>query len=467
MLKAASLLKSWTPAVTAVRRHPYPRSFLQFLNNQPQTCVSTIGTGLTCASEHRPSQHVIIGLFTDVGSRYESVHENGMTHFFEHLAFKGTKSKTREQIECRMNACGAKFGCFTNRETAVFYADCLCSEVPAVMEILVESIYYNAFNPAEIEAQKAIVVAEMQHQDSDVNVLLSDYLHASAFQGSPLAQSILGSSMKVYNFTDNALCQFITRNFNPYRTVLVSVGGISHEQLECLANTYMMNVTAAVQCREPDLYRFTGSDVRYRNDSLPVGNIAVAVEGPCFCDFDRLYMDVARSYLGGWDQSQYAKRDHAAPVARRASLGKFCDAYQAFNITYKDTALWGVQFLSRGLDQEDMLYTIQDVWMQMCTMITEGELQRAKRQLKAELLTKTDTCFGAFKDIGRYVLYNCNHRPSLVERLIAIDKVTVDDFKDVCMKFIYDKCPVVVVVGQSEGLPEYTRIRASMYWLRV
>lgn len=389
-----------------------------------------------------------------------------MTHFFEHLVFKGSTSQTRQQMESRMNACGAKFGCFTSRETAVFYADCLCTEVNTVMEILVESVYYNAFNPSEIQAQKPIVYAEMEHQDTDVNVLLSDYLHASAFQGSPLAQSVLGTTMNLDSFNDNTLCQFLSKNFSPYRSVLVSVGGISHEQLETLAKTYMINITGPVQCREPDLYRFSGSDVRYRNDGLPVGNIAIAVEGPSFCDFDRVYMDIGRCYIGGWDRSQYANRDHALSLAHRLSSGQLCDAYQAFNITYKDTALWGVQFISPSIVQEDALYNIQDIWMKMCTIMTEGELQRAKRQLKTELLSKTDTCFGAFKDIGRYVLYNCNRRPSVRERLVAIDRVTVNDFKDVCMKYIYNQCPVVAVVGQSEGLPEYNRIRSAMYWLR-
>lgn len=305
----------------------------------------------------------------------------------------------------------------------------------------------------------------MLEHDSDPQELLSDYLHQTAFQGTPLAYSVMGQSSNLYNFSECTVSRYVDRLFDPSRVVMVAVGGVKHEQVLCLANSYV-GCLEPTKCLDIDEYRFTGSEIRYRDDSMPAANVAIAVEGPCLCDSDNVAMEVAASVVGGWDRSQPGGKDHPIRVARAASSGNFCDSYKAFNIVYKDTGLWGVQFMTQSLKLEDMLYTIQDEWMRLCTIITDKELERAKRQLKAKLLSKTESCRGTCHDIGRWMLYN-GYRPALWEQMDNIDHVNARDLRQICEKYIYDRCPAVAAVGCTEGLPEYTRIRAGMYWLRL
>lgn len=466
MLKVPNLLtKIWHPLKLTVRNYPYPIQYYQYLKNLPQTRFTILENGLVVATEERECYNACVGLYINAGARYESLFENGIAHFFEHIAFKGTRARTKALLEDQMSSVGAQFKCFTTREMIAYYAECLCEDLPLVVDILSDCVFNNCYSLPDIEQQKCAVYLEMLEHDRDPNELLSDYLHLTAFQGTPLSQSVMGQSSNLYNFSDCTVSRYVERLFDPTRTVLVAVGGMKHEQIVCLACSYLSKLEPT-KCVDTGEYRFTGSEIRYRDDSMPVANVAVAVEGPSFCDPDNVVMDVAATVVGGWDRSQPGGIDHPIRLARYASSGQFCDSYKAFNINYKDTGLWGVQFMARSLQLEDMLYVIQDEWMKLCTIITDQELERAKRELKTKLLSKMESCKGACHEIGRWMLYN-GYRPPLYERLDKIDHVHAKDIKEICEKYIYDRCPAVAAVGCTEGLPEYTRIRAGMYWLRL
>ncbi|KAG6446956.1 cytochrome b-c1 complex subunit 1, mitochondrial-like [Manduca sexta] len=466
MLKAMKLLnQSWHPLKISSRQHPYPAQFMYFLRNQPPTLYSRLSNGLTVATEERECCNVCIGLYVDGGSRYESNFENGISHFFEHIAFKGTNARPQTVLQEQMSRTGARFKCFTTREMAVYFAECLCPEVPLVMDLLADCILNNSYLPAVIEQQKNIVYKEMMEHDNDVNEILYDYLHATAFQGTPLAQTVMGNSSNLYNFTDSTICLYHAKFFDPARMVLAAVGGITHDQIVTLASTYFTRVDP-MKCIDADVYRYTGSDVRYRDDSLPLANCVIAVEAPCFCDEDAVPMQIAAEVVSGWDKSQPGGLDHGVKMARVASTSDFCDAYKAFYVKYKDTGLWGVQFMGTTLQLDDMVLTVQDEWMHMCNTISDAEVMRAKRQLKTKLLSKMESSVGTCHEIGRWSLYH-GCRPPLHELITTIDHVYAKNIRETCTKFIYDKCPVVAAVGPTEALPDYNRIRAGMYWLRI
>lgn len=113
-----------------------------------------------------------------------------------------------------------------------------------------------------------------------------------------------------------------------------------------------------------------------------------------------------------------------------------------------------------------MLFNVQTEWMRLCTMVTEAEVERAKNLLKTNMLLQLDGTTPICEDIGRQILCY-NRRIPLHELEQRIDAVSVQNVRDVGMKYIYDRCPAVSAVGPVENLPDYNRIRSSMYWLRV
>lgn len=465
MNRAINVLKRvWNPVKSSIRKVAYPAQFTHFLQNLPCTQYAKLLNGLTIATEERECYNACIGLFMDAGSRYESNFENGIAHFFEHIAFKGTRARSRQDLEAQMSCLGAKFKCFSTREMVVYYVECLCQDTPLAADILTDCVFNNAFSPCDIEYQKNIVYAEMLSHDNDTEAVVYDYLHSTAFQGTPLAHTVMGPSSNLYNFTDVTICRYLSKCFDPCRTVLAAVGGIKHDQMVTLANSYLSRLEP-LKCIDIDSYRYTGSDVRFRDDSMPLAHVLIAVEGPCFCDDDNIVMEVARHIIGGWDRSQPGGQAHPSRLARIASDGNFCDSYQAFNINYKDCGLWGVHYVGDVFRLDDMMMLVQYEFKYLCHCITNVEVERAKNFFKAKILSQMESSLGTCLDIGRWTLYH-GFRPSLLQKMNAIDRITATDVRAVCTRYLYDRCPVVAAIGPTEGLFDYARIRSHMYWLR-
>ncbi|KAH9638340.1 hypothetical protein HF086_006520 [Spodoptera exigua] len=465
MLKLNNILKKvWIP-VKSRCYSAYPTSFTHYLQNLPTTQYTTLSNGLTVVSEQRESYNACIGLFIDAGSRYESNVENGIAHFFEHIAFKGTNGRSKLDLQAQMASLGAKYKCITTRELIVYYVECLSQDTPLATDILTDCVFNNSLDQCEIEHQKKTVYSEMIDHDKDPGKVVFDYLHASAFQGTPLAQTVMGPSSNLHNFTDCTVCRYLSKCFDPCRTVLAAVGGIKHEQIVSLAASYLCDLEP-LKCIDMDAYRYTGSDVRFRDDSMPTAHVVIAVEGPSFSDDDRLTMEVARFIMGGWDRSQPGGVNHPARLARTISQGNLCDSYQAFNLSYKDCGLFGVHFVADTMNQDDIMMSIQEEFMYLAMCVTEPEVERAKNFLKTKILSETESSLGTCMDIGRCTLYyGC--RPSLLQKMQAVDSITVDHVRRACYQYLFDKCPVVAAVGPTEGLLEYPRIRSYMYWSRV
>lgn len=466
MLKTTQLLKRlWKCQKTSMRNLPYLTCFHEYLDNQPKARASCLPNGLTVVTEDRDSFKACLGLFFDAGSRYENLFENGIAHFFEHIAFKSTRNWDNASLQQCMESTGAVFKCFTTREMVAYYAECLCQDVPQIVELLSECIFNNAFRQGDIDLQKQVVFSEMLEHDRHADRLVDDYLHRTAFQGTPLSQSVLGLSSNLFNFNSNTIDNYLKRLFDPTRMVFVGVGGLTHDGIVQLANACLCKYEPT-KCIDLGGTRYTGSEIRYRDDSQPQATVTIAVESPSFCHRDTLVLDVAAAVVGGWDKSQYGGEEHATRVARAASQAHLCHSYKAFNLTYKDTGLWGVKFVAPRLHLDDMVYIIQDEWMYLCTVVSPKEVERAKRQMKAKLLSKSESCVATCLALGRSYLYK-KGALTLVQQLKAIDDVSDLHVKEVCMKYLYDQCPVVAAVGPSEALPDYDRIRAGMYWLRL
>lgn len=437
-------------------------NFMSLLRNLPQPQVSCISNGVRVVTEWRDIDFVCIGLFFDAGSRYENLFENGIARFFQHIVYKGTKNRSKETLEAQMTCTGARFKAFTERELVGYYAECLLDDVPLVVDILADCIFQNSLNPSEIEKAKAVAYLEMMDHDEDPNEILMDYLHGAAFNGTPLAQSIVGPSTNLYNFTDATLGRYLKQNFDPSRTVLAAVGGAPHQCIHDLGTLYL-NHLQPNKCVE-HVYRFSGGDFRYRNDDLPFANVAIAFEAPNFCQDDAYVMDLATAFIGGWDSSM-PRGGLPAPICARAAASGLADACKSFYLKYKDTGLWGIQYTAPRLHADDLLHNFQQQCMKLCLTITETEWARARNEYITSLVTELHTLPGACKDIARWFLFN-GHKPTTLDRVTEYELVKISRVKNVCEKLMYDRSPVVAAVGNIEVVPDYIRIMASNYWLR-
>ncbi|XP_001506033.2 cytochrome b-c1 complex subunit 1, mitochondrial [Ornithorhynchus anatinus] len=443
-------------------------SYVQALQNIPETHVSTLANGFRVASENSNQPTCTVGVWIDVGSRYENEKNNGAGYFVEHLAFKGTKNRPGNALEKEVESMGAHLNAYSNREHTAYYIKALSKDLPKAVEILADIVQNCSLEDSQIEKERDVILREMQENDSCLRDVVFDYLHATAFQGTALGQTVEGSSENAKKLTRADLTQFINTHYKAPRMVLAAAGGVEHKQLVDLASQHFSGVP--VEYAEDavpvlPLCRFTGSEIRHRDDGLPLAHVAFAVEGPGWSNPDNVALLVANSIIGHYDITYGGGTHQSSPLAAVAAANKICQSFQTFNICYSETGLFGMHFVTDKMNIDDTMFFAQGQWMRLCTSATESEVTRGKNTLRNALLAQLDGTTPVCEDIGRSLL-TYGRRIPLSEwesRIAAVDAITV---REVCSKYIYDQCPAVAGIGPIEQLPDYNRIRSGMFWLR-
>ncbi|XP_003703722.1 ubiquinol-cytochrome c reductase core protein 1 [Megachile rotundata] len=472
LLKVSSALRTYSNKTSLVKVQKQWRStatsLKETLINQPPTRVTTLDCGMKVASEDSGAPTATVGLWIDSGSRFETDENNGVAHFMEHMAFKGTTKRSQTDLELEIENMGAHLNAYTSREQTVFYAKCLTEDVPKAVEILSDIIQNSKLGDSEIERERGVILREMQEVETNLQEVVFDHLHASAYQGTPLGRTILGPTKNIKSITRNDLLNYVKTHYGPPRFVLAGAGGVNHSTLVDLAQKHFGQMKGPMYDEIPLPLvpcRYTGSEIRVRDDNIPLAHVAIAVEGAGWADADNIPLMVANTIMGAWDRSQGGGANNASYLAQASEAG-LCHSFQSFNTCYKDTGLWGIYFVCDPLTIDDFVYNIQCEWMKLCVSVTEKEVERAKNTLKTNMLLQLDGTTAICEDIGRQILCY-NRRIPLHELEARIDSITASNIHDVGMKYIYDRCPVVAAVGPVENLPDYNVIRSGMYRLRL
>uniref|UniRef100_A0A8C5E9H4 Cytochrome b-c1 complex subunit 1, mitochondrial n=1 Tax=Gouania willdenowi TaxID=441366 RepID=A0A8C5E9H4_GOUWI len=457
-----SLVKSRSPILLSLRRGQASVSYAQSLLGAPETRLTALDNGLRIASEETGQATCTVGLWISVGSRYEREKNNGAGFFLEHMAFKGTKKHPQSALEQQVESMGAHLSAYTSREHTAYYIKALSKDLPKAVELLSEVVQSCSLNEADIEQQRGVVLRELEEVESNLQEVCLDLLHATAYQGTPLGHRTQ------QNLTRHDLVDYINSHYKAPRMVLAAAGGVNHEELVGLATDHLSGLSFeyegdAVPVLSP--CRFTGSEIRMRDDALPLAHIAIAVEGASAASPDIIPLMVANAIIGSYDLTYGGGKHLSSRLARLSVEENLCHSFQAFHSAYSDTGLLGIHFVTDRNNIDDMMHWSQNAWMNLCTTVTESDVARGKNALKAALVGQLNGTTPVCDDIGRHIL-NYGRRIPLAEWDARIDAVTPKIVRDICSKYIYDKCPAVAAVGPIEQLSDYNRVRSAMYWLR-
>ncbi|CAH0716349.1 unnamed protein product, partial [Brenthis ino] len=355
----------------------------------------------------------------------------------------------------------------TTREYQMFSAVSPIENASRNVEILSKMISDLDFDDADLQLQKKNICFEAVDYDNNPKKVVFDYLHQTAFQGTPLAQSVMGPTKNILEFDKNIISNFKSENYQPHRLFLAVSGGVSHATMmdEVRRNFHCLRNTECKECYI-GAQRFTGSQIISRDDCMPYAHVGIAIEAPGYNSPEYLTLLVASSLTDSWDRTQGGTICNGSPLARAASTSLLCEKFESFYIAYHDVGLWGIYFVGDRLCLDDMVSNIQDQWMQMCTTIVQSDAQRAVNLAKLKLAKKINGVANSCRDIGLQLLYKSELK-NLSELYCELSNVTDKMIKDVAFNYIYNKCPVVAAIGPTEGLPDYNRIRSGMYWLRL
>ncbi|KAI9841435.1 MAG: hypothetical protein M1837_000711 [Sclerophora amabilis] len=452
---------------------PLKRGFATPVSHGIKTESTTLSNGFTIATEHSPwAQTSTVGVWIDAGSRAETDRTNGTAHFLEHLAFKGTKSRTQHQLELEIENMGGHLNAYTSvqRENTVYYAKSFNADVPATVNILSDILQNSKLETQAIERERDVILREQEEVDKQLEEVVFDHLHATAFQGQPLGRTILGPKENILSIQQNDLVDYIKTNYTADRMVLVGAGGVPHEELVKLAEKHFAGLptepptsaslaVSQAQKRRPD---FVGSEVRVRDDTIPTANIAIAVEGVSWKDDDYFTALVTQAIVGNWDRAMGNAPHLGSKLSGFVHKHNLANSFMSFSTSYSDTGLWGIYLVTDRLMRIDDLvhFTLRE-WSRLSYTVTEAEVERAKAQLKASILLSLDGTTAVAEDIGRQIITTGRRMsPEEVERIVGA--ITEKDVIDFAQRRLWDQDVAVSAVGSIEGMLDYNRVRNDM-----
>jgi processing peptidase subunit beta len=175
-------------------------------------------------------------VWIDAGSRYETDANNGAAHFLEHMAFKGTKTRTQSALEEQIENMGGHLNAYTSREQTVYYAKVFKDDVPVAMDILSDILQNSLLEEGAINRERDVILREMEEVNKQEEELIFDMLHETAYQGSGLGRTILGPEENIRSLTKGDLEDYINTHYTAPRMVVAGAGAINHAQLTELAD---------------------------------------------------------------------------------------------------------------------------------------------------------------------------------------------------------------------------------------
>lgn len=335
-----------------------------YLLDVPNTKVTRLSNGIRVATEEWPGELATVGVWVGAGSVFENSKNNGVAHFLEHMAFKGTSKRTQKQLEVEVENMGAHLNAYTSREQTVYHAKSFKKDVAKSMDILADIIQNSTFDKEMIEKERGTILREMEEVENNTEEVIFDYLHSAAFQGTSLGRTILGPAENIKSITRNDLVEYINTYYTGPHMVIAAAGGVKHEEIVAEAEKLFSKIPASsAHANIRDVHtEFTGSEIKIRNDDHPTAHIAIGVEGVGWTHADAFTMLVIQTMLGNWDKSVGGGANLSSRLCEIVAAENLVHSFSTFQTCYGNTSLFGNTIVADPHNIEDSIYETLNEW---------------------------------------------------------------------------------------------------------
>jgi predicted Zn-dependent peptidase len=362
-----------------------------------------------------------LGFWFDVGSRDETEENSGISHFLEHMFFKGTKKRSAKKIAEDIESLGGYLNAFTSKEHTCFYGRGLTDHVEKTFEVLADMIQNSVFNPKEIEKESAVVIDELHDIEDSPDELIFDKFESNVFKGNSLGMPIIGTKKNLREFRQKDLIKFVRENYTADRFFIVASGNIEHKDLIRFAKKYITKNLKASNKTKRGLILTPAKDIYVQKDTQQVHYI---LGKPTYGikEKRRNIVSVLSHILGEGSSSRLFQK-----IREENGI-----AYQvnSFLNSFFDISTFGV-YLSTN---SKSVYKAQDLIFKEIEKIKqkkvgEVELSRAKEYLIGNMLMSLESTTNRMLRIAQSVIY-FNKIKSVEETVKHIQSVTANDIRD-------------------------------------
>ena len=401
--------------------------------------ITTLENGIRVITETvNHVQFMSMGFWVGVGSRYESEKQWGITHFIEHMLFKGTEKRTADQISGAVDAVGGQLNAFTSKENTCYYIKTLTEDFPLAVDVLSVMFLNSRFDNEEIAKEREVIIEEIKMYEDTPDDQVHDLMSANLWPDHPLGRAILGTEESIAMFDHDMLKDYMKQYYTGSNIVVSVVGNISHNQVV----EAIREVLGGIPKGEVNQYRIAdrakpGVNCYYKE--IAQSQICVAMPGVAKED-DRLFpLSILNTYLGGGMSSRLVKKI-------REEEGLAYSVY-SYNGSYTDT---GAFVISVGTRPENCQRVIDIILEELDDVrqngITKDELDKSFSQLKGSLYMGLETVNSRMNKLGRSMLiYDRVITPE--ENVDELSKVTLEDVKSLAGDMFRKENLQITVLG--------------------
>ncbi len=412
--------------------------------------MTTLANGLRVISEGRDSvQTTAVGVWVDAGARYETMANNGVAHMLEHMAFKGTESRSAQDIAVEIESVGGHLNAYTSREHTAYFARVLKDDLALSVDILADILQRSTFEETEMERERDVVIQEIGQSEDTPDDIIFDRLQEASFPDQALGRSILGPVEGITNMGREVLFEFMAEHYTASRLLLCAAGAVDHDDLVALAEQKFGSLRQGGHNPfEPAV--FQGGERRDERELEQV-HFALALPALAYDDDDFYPMQVMSTVLGGGMSSRLFQE-----VREKRGL---CYSIFCFAASYKECGAFTV-YAGTGADQVgELVPVICDEMLRLGGDASREEVDRARNQLKAGTLMSLESSASRVEQLARQTLVFGRQIPlkELIERIDAVDVAAV---RRVAGRIAGAANPAVAGMGPIAGLASQAEIAA-------
>ncbi len=385
---------------------------------------------------------VSVGVWLTRGSRHEPQHHGGIAHFVEHMLFKGTATRSAEDIAQQVDSLGGHLDAFTSKEYAGYYIKVLDEHLPIALDVLSDLVLNPAFAADDIEREKKVILEEIKMVEDTPDDLVHELFTQSFWRDHPLGQPILGTTESVQELTPDVLRAYFSDTYTAGNFVVVAVGNVTHERMRGLVEPTIgalaQQGTASVQFPPAVM-----PHAQVRAKDLEQSHVLLGTSSYPQNHDDRYAAYVLNTVLGGSMSSRLFQN-----VRERRGL-----AYAVFSnlVAYRDAGQLTVYAGCANEAVPELVSVVVDELRGMKEAPPEAELRRAKDHLKGSLMLSLESTSSRMSNLARQELY-FDRQFGLDETIESIERVSADDLVRVARDLFANGSLGATVLGQPQGL---------------
>ncbi|MDM9623659.1 pitrilysin family protein [Rhizobium sp. S96] len=408
-------------------------------------------TVVTQTMQHLES--VALGVWIKSGSRNETTDEHGIAHLLEHMAFKGTARRSAREIAEEIEDVGGEVNAATSTETTSYYARVLKDHVPLAVDILADILTESAFDEEELEREKQVILQEINAANDTPDDVVFDKFSETAYRDQTLGRAILGTPQTVVSFTPQQIRGYLGRNYTTDRMFVVATGAVQHDEFVRMVEDRFASLPttpSATPVMEPAKY--IGGNIRETRDLMDA-QILLGFEGKAYHARDFYCSQILANILGGGMSSRLFQEVR--------EIRGLCYSIYAFHWGFSDTGIFGIHAATGGENLPELVPVIIDELHKSSAKIENKEIERARAQIRAQLLMGQESPAARAGQIARQMMLYGRpiSNPEMMERL---EGITVDRLTDLAGRLFFDTVPTLSAIGPLEHLAPMEDIAASL-----